>query len=98
MTEKVGGVKMTDEVVCAVPGCDNLLIEKERNGKKAVCSTCEAEGLHLCDLCGKRMSTNRIRSGATLCKECEMNPSGMETTEAEMTEYGLGSDLGSYMA
>ncbi|KXA94278.1 hypothetical protein AKJ37_07760, partial [candidate division MSBL1 archaeon SCGC-AAA259I09] len=61
---------MTDEVVCAVPGCDNELTEEERKEKKAVCSSCELAEMHLCGICGKQISPSRIRGGATLCKDC----------------------------
>lgn len=76
------------EVTCAVPGCDNTLTEEQRNKKIAVCSSCEAAKMHLCENCGKKISPKRIRNGATLCKECEMNPSDLEPAESGMREHG----------
>ncbi|KXA93981.1 hypothetical protein AKJ36_03595 [candidate division MSBL1 archaeon SCGC-AAA259I07] len=78
---------MTDEVVCAVPGCDNELTEEERKEKKAVCSSCELAEMHLCGICGKQISPSRIRGGATLCKECEMNQPDLQSDESEFAEY-----------
>ncbi len=65
------------EVKCAVPGCDNTLTEDQRNKRISVCSDCEAAQMHLCESCGKRISADRISDGATLCKECEVNPNDL---------------------
>lgn len=75
------------EVTCAVPGCDNTLTEEQKAKKTVVCSSCEAAKMHLCEACGKKIVPERIRDGATVCKECELNPSGLGETEGEMLEY-----------
>lgn len=88
---------MVEEVICAVPGCDNTLTEEQRNKKIAVCSSCEAAKMHLCEACNKKISPERIRNGATLCKECEMNPTDLEEPGTEMMEYGPESEEEDFM-
>lgn len=83
---------MTDEVVCAVPDCDNLLTEEERKKNKVVCSSCEVEGSHLCGLCGREMRPSRIRNGAVICRECEMYQPDFQDYEAELSHYGSEYD------
>ncbi len=78
---------MTEEVKCAVPGCSNDLTDEQRNKKIVVCSNCEAAKMHLCESCSKKISAERIRNGATLCKQCEMNPTDIEETATDMMEY-----------
>ncbi len=78
---------MSEEVVCAVPGCNNTLTDEQRNKKIVVCSNCEAAKMHLCESCSTKISVERIRNGATLCKECEMNPTDFEEPATDMMEY-----------
>lgn len=78
------------EVTCSVPGCDNVLSEEQIKKKIAVCSSCETAKMHLCESCGKKLASKRIESGATLCKECELNPSDLgelNEAEPEVLEY-----------
>lgn len=72
---------MEEEVICAVPGCGNPLTKEQRGEKIAVCLECEEAGMHLCENCGREIEPERIRDGASLCKECEMNPSALEGTD-----------------
>ncbi|MFP4005540.1 MAG: hypothetical protein ACLFUR_02335 [Candidatus Hadarchaeia archaeon] len=88
---------MTGEVICAVPGCNNELTKEQRIEKKAVCSNCEAAKMHICEACGKQIKPKRIRNGATLCEECEMNPSDLEGVGAEMGDYGEEYNPDDYM-
>ncbi len=78
---------MPDEVMCAVPGCNNTLTDEQRNKKIVVCSSCEAAKMHLCESCSKQISGERIRNGATLCRECEMNPTDLEEPATDMMDY-----------
>lgn len=75
------------DVICAVPGCNNTLTEEQRNKKIVVCSSCEAAKMHICEACGKQISSERIQNGATLCMECEMNPTDFEEAGTDMLEY-----------
>ncbi|KXB01627.1 hypothetical protein AKJ41_00835 [candidate division MSBL1 archaeon SCGC-AAA259O05] len=78
------------DVTCSVPGCDNTLTEEQMKKKMAVCSSCEAAKMHLCESCGKKLAQERIESGATLCRECELNPSDLNElgeAETEVLEY-----------
>lgn len=86
-----------DEVTCAVPGCDNTLTEEQRNKKISVCSSCEAAKMHLCEACSKKLSTKQIQNGATLCKQCEMNPPDMEGTAAGVLEQESDYESEDYM-
>lgn len=88
---------MVNEVICAVPGCDNELTDEQKKEKKAVCSSCEAAKMDACEACGKRIKPARIRNGATLCEECEMNPSGLENAGTEMDDYGEEYNPDEYM-
>lgn len=88
---------MVEEVTCAVPGCDNTLTEEQRNKKIAVCSSCEAAKMHVCEACNKQISPERIRNGATLCRECEMNPTDLEEPGTKMMEYGPESEEENFM-
>lgn len=72
------------EEICSVPGCDNVLSEEQRKRKMVVCSSCEAAEMHLCEVCSRKIDPDRIKDGATLCKECEMNPTDLEETETQM--------------
>lgn len=84
---------MTD-VTCAVPGCTNMLTEEQRSEKIALCSECEAENIHICDSCGKRMDAERIENGASICRECEVNPSDLkESLHAYEDESMLESNV-----
>lgn len=78
---------MVKNLECAVPGCDNIFTDEQKNSKMAVCSECEAVKMHLCELCSKKLSPKRIRDGATLCRECEMNPTDLQEGDVEMLEY-----------
>lgn len=78
--------------ICAVPGCENPLTEEQKNERKVVCESCEAAKMHVCEVCGRQISAERIRDGATLCKECEMNPTDLGEQESEMP--GLESEYG----
>ncbi len=80
---------MADDMVCAVPGCNNTLTDEQREKKISVCSNCEAAKMNVCESCSKQISVERIRNGATLCKHCEMNPGDvdMEEPDAGMMEY-----------
>lgn len=80
-----------EETICAVPSCDNVLTEEQKKRKIPVCSSCEVAQMHLCESCGKRISTKRIQDGAILCKECEINPAELDEAEMELLEYGSGS-------
>ncbi|KXA91533.1 hypothetical protein AKJ63_00995 [candidate division MSBL1 archaeon SCGC-AAA259D18] len=80
------------EVTCSVPGCDNMLTKEQVQKKIAVCSSCEAAKMHLCESCGKQLAQKRIRNGATLCRECELNPSDLSETEALEYESEYGSE------
>ena len=73
------------EVNCAVPGCNNTLTQEQKDAKMTVCSECEAAEMHLCESCGKRMNSEKIKEGATFCKNCESNPTEFE--EPEMQNY-----------
>jgi len=78
---------LSKETVCAVPGCENVLSEEQKNSKIVVCSSCEAAKMHICESCGNQISPARIRDGAILCRECEMNPSELNEAETEALEY-----------
>lgn len=78
---------MPEDVKCAVPGCNNSLTEEQRNKKIVVCSSCEAAKMHLCESCSKKIGVERIKNGATLCRECEMNPTDLEEPATDMMEY-----------
>lgn len=84
------------EAKCPVPGCDNTLTEEQRNRKISVCSDCEVAEMHLCESCGKKISAARIKDGATICRECEANPTdlGEEDMQNYEEEYigGRGSE------
>lgn len=82
---------------CAVPGCNNEITEEQQGKRKAICSSCEAAKMHICEACGKQMSVERIQDGATLCKECEMNPTELEEQmepeqEPGMSDYDMESE------
>ena len=79
------------EKICAVPGCDNELSEEQQGKNIVICSGCEAAKMHICEACNKKLSENRIRDGATLCMECEMNPSEMGVEEG--IEEGMEDDM-----
>lgn len=79
-----------NEVVCAVPGCTNTLTEEQRESKMVVCSSCEAAKMHICEACGRQISSKRIKDGATLCRNCEMNPSDMGDITAKNYGYESG--------
>ncbi len=81
---------MSDNVKCAVPGCTNTLGEDQRDKRIPVCSDCEAAKMHLCEICGKKLSVEKIRDGATLCEECEMDP--VDTQEAGTDLIGYEED------
>lgn len=85
-------------LVCAVPGCDNEITEDQRGKKKAICSGCEAAKMHICEACGRKMNVKRIQDGATLCKECEMNPSDLEEEMSTgMSDYEMESESEDFM-
>lgn len=75
------------EEICSVPGCDNILTEEQQRKKMAVCSDCETAKMHLCESCGKQLSQERIKNGATLCKVCELNPSDLDEADTGTFEY-----------
>ena len=75
------------EEVCAVPGCNNTLSEDQRDKRIPVCSDCEAAKMHLCEICSKKLSTQKIRDGATLCEECEMEPTDVQETGSDLMGY-----------
>ncbi len=82
---------MAEEIKCAVPGCNNSLTEEQRNKRISVCSECEAAKMHICEICGKKLSARQIQNGATLCEECEMDPTDIQESESSsdlMEEYG----------
>ena len=71
---------------CDVPGCNNTLSDEQEEKKTTVCSSCEAAKMHLCESCGKKLAPKRIKDGATICQQCEMNPTDFEEQpEAERT-------------
>jgi len=78
---------MVEDAICAVPGCDNTLEDSQIDKNISVCSSCEAAKMHLCESCSKRISAERIREGATLCKKCEMNPNDLEEPATDMMNY-----------
>lgn len=78
---------MGEKIVCAVPGCENTLSEEQKDRKVPVCSSCETAKMHICESCGKQINPDRIRDGATLCRECEMNPTDLTEAEVEALEY-----------
>ena len=74
------------EVTCAVPGCGNVLSEEQKEKKIVVCFDCESADLHKCDTCGKEISVDRLRDGASLCRECGGGSNEAEGEE-EYEEY-----------
>ncbi|MBS3815083.1 MAG: hypothetical protein KGY45_00815 [Hadesarchaea archaeon] len=65
---------MSDEEeaqLCAVPGCERELSEKQIERNMTICGKCEAAKMHLCEACNKKLSQKQIESGAVLCKSCE---------------------------
>ncbi len=88
------------EQICAVPGCENELTEEQQGKRIVICSGCEAAKMHICEACGKKISVNRIQDGATLCTQCEMNPSDLdleEEMESELSDYEMESEQEDFM-